>query len=804
MTAAIIDNTDTERDGNGETGLTTPTNLSYLLWPAELSLFAVSAAVVFGFSRVFVDWSFLFPLLAIAAATHVITTTTRRLGLGIGVSAISVTAGWIVLASQLWFAPTTKFFLPGPATTRAFRTEIETMVEAFQKLQAPVPAMAGFLIGISIALVLAVFLADWAAFRLWSPLEALVPSLALFSFATILASDQFRFSSAVAFTGSVCGFLLLHRVARTATATRPVTHTWRSKMALRPASSRAAILTNGGIICILALAIGAMGGTKLPGSASQPIYDWRSGGSSGDSSRVTVSPLVDIRSRLVDQSDHELFSVEANTRSYWRLTALDTFDGTIWRSGGRYARADGALDHPDELDNGEEPVGQRISITGLNALWLPAAFQPVTIDPGDAKVRYQAESSTLIVDSDTVDSNGINYYVESILPNFDAQALRQANSADVPKEIVDRYAQPPEGLSTTASRLAHEIVVGVADNPYESAIALQEYFQANFTYDIEVSSGHDGNAIDAFIESRRGYCEQFAGTFAAFARSLGIPARVAVGFTWGDEDPENPGRYIVRGRHAHAWPEVYLAGFGWVPFEPTPGRGMPGAESWTGITESQTTPVEIGAVTSTSAIAPSAPPTSTGVASDTPQDGPAQDDMALPDGESEPRVENPDANQDQLKPEEADPKHRSTFANPWMWVLFGILISLSVWIVVIQLISANKKRRHLNNALSDNAARVRLAWQQSTESLGMLGTTRLPNETHDEFAQRGAATVPEHAKALTQLAHDTDAATFAVATIDYETVERSEETASDIALTARRRSPWLQRMVRQLRLRLNL
>ena len=108
-------------------------------------------------------------------------------------------------------------------------------------------------------------------------------------------------------------------------------------------------------------------------------------------------------------------------------------------------------------------------------------------------------------------------------------------------------------------------------------VTLQDWFRTEFTYSTDIPDGHGNSAIESFLEDRVGYCEQFAGTFAAMARSLGIPARVAVGFTQGEL--QDDGSYLVLGRNAHAWPEVWFDGYGWVPFEPTPGRGMPGAEA---------------------------------------------------------------------------------------------------------------------------------------------------------------------------------------------------------------------------------
>ena len=132
--------------------------------------------------------------------------------------------------------------------------------------------------------------------------------------------------------------------------------------------------------------------------------------------------------------------------------------------------------------------------------------------------------------------------------------------------------------------------VGARDSPPRSRRArrrpttpwstLQDWFRTEFEYSLEVPQGHGNSAIEAFLRQRIGYCEQFAGTFAAMARSLGIPARVAVGFTPG---VAGNGTFTVLGKNAHAWPEVWFDGLGWVAFEPTPGRGAPGAEDYTGV-----------------------------------------------------------------------------------------------------------------------------------------------------------------------------------------------------------------------------
>ena len=308
-----------------------------------------------------------------------------------------------------------------------------------------------------------------------------------------------------------------------------------------------------------------------------------------DHPRIVISPLVDIRSQLVNQPDVEVFTVESPTRDYWRITSLDVFDGRIWRSRGTFEHASGSLETDLPRGTNFTSVTQTFNIKALGGIWLPAAYEPAEIvaGPPDVGFEYERQSGTLIVNRDLADSDGLTYSVISAVPERTKAAIEAAGTS-VPEDIRDRYTELPVDFSPRVTRLAMD-VTATASTPYEKALALQNFFRddSRFGYDLDVSNGHSSERLEAFLfEARVGYSEQFAGAYAAMARAIGLPARVAVGFTTGEFDP-SINAYRVTGKHAHAWPEVWLDGIGWLRFEPTPARGAPGDQSYTGQVEAQ-------------------------------------------------------------------------------------------------------------------------------------------------------------------------------------------------------------------------
>ena len=118
-------------------------------------------------------------------------------------------------------------------------------------------------------------------------------------------------------------------------------------------------------------------------------------------------------------------------------------------------------------------------------------------------------------------------------------------------------------------------VIGRARSPYGAAVALESWFRqtGGFTYTQQPPRTRPNlELVDFVTRTKQGYCQHFAGAMALMLRYLGVPARVAAGFTSGTYDGDT-GTWTVTDHDAHAWVEVWFRGYGWLPFDPTPGRG---------------------------------------------------------------------------------------------------------------------------------------------------------------------------------------------------------------------------------------
>jgi transglutaminase-like putative cysteine protease len=720
----------------------------HFLVPAEIGLFALTIAVVYGFTRVFTSAEFVIPMLAVAIVGHLITMVCRRRGYGLLVTALIAVPGFLLVLTWALFFSATFAGVPTVSTLHAAGDALTASWEAFPNVTAPTTPLAGFVMAACLALFFVVFLADWAAFRLWSTIEAVIPATTVFIFCSVLGSIVHRIDAVAVFLCGLLGFVLLHRIARQETSAGWLTADIRR-------GSNAALVVGAGL-AVTAIIAGVVIGPRLPGTNSPSIIDWRGTGG-GAGSRVTLSPLVDIQDRLVSKSAVEVFTVSSNVRANWRMTSLDIFKGDIWSSTGKYSGADGPLNSSLPAAVGTHSAQQVFNIENLKALWLPAAFKPVSVE-SVVDVRYQSDSDTLIVDQS--DSDGLTYTVQSSLPVYDPAKLQAANGKP-PDDIASRYLALPDNFSQKARDEAIKHTQG-AKSPFDRALMLTNWFRTDFTYDLSVPKGHGESAIEKFLSDdpvygHRGYCEQFAGTYAAMARSLGIPSRVAVGFTTGDADASQPNLFHVYGANAHAWPEVYLGDNGWVAFDPTPGRGLPGAENYTGVPEQQaeaqattgTTPG--GTVPGSGTTLLAAPPTSEippELLTSGPDEAPVAETSAWDTPVQAARV--------------------SGVSLTLVAVLFGAYALLVISI-------KSSRRRQRRSGAENPSAQVFVAWRESIEALEILGITHHPTETHEEFAQRARPRLDAAGDAFVGLAHDMDAAAYAPEILTEDVARRAEQ-----------------------------
>jgi len=164
----------------------------------------------------------------------------------------------------------------------------------------------------------------------------------------MFGESRARLATTLVYLAALFVFIGTHRAAQQAT-----TGTWLGAAQAR--DGYRAILAGTAGLALVAIVAGAVIGPAFPGAQEEAIVDWKNiGEGSDDPSRVVISPLVDIRGRLVDQSDVEVFTVRSDQRSYWRLTALDTFDGLVWKSRADYDDASGEL--PREFTSGTTAV----------------------------------------------------------------------------------------------------------------------------------------------------------------------------------------------------------------------------------------------------------------------------------------------------------------------------------------------------------------------------------------------------------------------------------------------------------------
>ena len=299
------------------------------------------------------------------------------------------------------------------------------------------------------------------------------------------------------------------------------------------------------------------------------------GGTDGDGARrtVTYDPMAELDGWLRDSQRRPLLTYRSAVGPvFLRRTTLDDYDPRK----GRFTPSTPSVDDDTVQDGVPTPEGRtaptdefrvEVELTGrLGGSYLPVPATPNDIDV-DGPWSWDAKAETVFSTRTSLLDIGGAYEVRASRVPADAALLRRTQT--VPSDIRKTYAKDPE-LSKYAQALLDRTTDGLHNN-FDRVTAVQRLLrETDFVYATKTAKRPLGSPdkLTAFLQTRQGACQQFASAMAALVRGLGIPARVATGFTGGSLI--GPDRYQVTTREAHAWPEVWFEGAGWVRFEPTP------------------------------------------------------------------------------------------------------------------------------------------------------------------------------------------------------------------------------------------
>jgi transglutaminase-like putative cysteine protease len=477
---------------------------------------------------------------------------------------------------------------------------------------APVPMLPAIdmLTGTGIGLV--AILVDFLAVRVRRAALAGLPLLAVYS---VPAAVREQAVGWLAFLLSAGGYLALlvtdAREQLSGWGRAVFSRHWSPTRRIDEQPDSSPLAATGRRIGVAAVAIAIVLPFALPGIEPRGLLGIGGGGGSDTaqgSGSVTgldaLDPLVSVRRQLVRTGDAKVLeyrTTDSTAPDYLRMYSLDRFDGERWTMGplraGKDSRVKGR-ELPSEPGVGAIParrVTTNLSIDsrvhGLDV--LPAPYPPSKVD---IKGDWRVDPASLTVFSTRDSAGGRSYRVDSVRPEPTYQQL--VSNAPPPASITGHYLSVPDSVSEDITKLASEVTSG-AGTPYDKAVKLQEWFTRPglFTYSLDAPPPRrDGALRDFLVVSRTGYCEQFASSMALLARIIGIPARVGLGYTSGSQ--QSDGTWLVRTKDAHAWPELYFTGVGWLRFEPTPGgQGGQGSASIPSYTTPQGLPGSPGSAT---------------------------------------------------------------------------------------------------------------------------------------------------------------------------------------------------------------
>lgn len=522
----------------------------------------------------------------------------RRLGLPTAVATVVEVAVWYLFTMLVFLAGTgVAAVIPTGATIDAVVARVQGAMQEIALGAAPLSAGPALTFCIVTAFGVLAIVLDHVVVTTRMPLLAAVALVAVWLIPTLIVPGRF---DGLTFVALAAGILLLLRAeTRTREGTR------------RSGPAGVVALGIGASAVVLALVVTPL--LPAPPQRANPA---------GGGSALGINASLDLGRDLRQPRSTQVLTLrtsDAPRVPYLRVATLSHLDGDVWQPD---ASATSSLQGtqafgPLPIDPGIETTQTTttISVEGLASPWLPVPYAAVDITGLTGAWTVSPENRTLTGDGTTTARQTYTVVSDRAKPTLEQIRARSASGSGDDA----RYTALPDGMPAEIGDLARQVTAD-ARSDYDRLLALQRWFRGpDFTYSLEtpVAQGFDGSGVDAvarFLDVRKGYCVHFASAFTLMARSLGMPARIVVGYLPGTstgDTLDDQRVYAVASSQLHAWPEVFFTGIGWVAFDPTKGLGEPTSFS----SSATTTP---GAVESTPGAEESAAPSATATPTPTP------------------------------------------------------------------------------------------------------------------------------------------------------------------------------------------
>jgi TgpA N-terminal domain/Transglutaminase-like superfamily len=480
---------------------------------------------------------------------------------------------------------------PTGASLHHLKVLLNQAMAETSKYAPPVPARPGIVLLTVAGIGLVAVLTDVLAVRLHRPAIAGLPLLVLFCVPLTTDARPNAVGGTLVFCAGMVGYLGLlsadgrHRLRLWGR----LIHPWQDDADsqgpdVKPLAAAGRRIGSAAVVLALALPL------LIPGLKAHRLFPGQGtgkGGSGGSHGQISFpKPLDLLNTDLFESRPVPVLTYQTtdSTPPYLQVYVLGNLTTNAWTMGppptttaltGRHRLPQA----PGLVKTTPGPLLREKITLGTNlANRDKVSYLPLPYVARQVQVRgaWRIDGSTLSVLSSSARLAGLRYSVIAQDVNPSPDQLRQTTSEVVPSsaDLTVPAAYRTKKITNLLNR-----IIGTRTTPYGEAVALQQWFTApgHFTYTLKVSHTQSPAALIQFLtKTRSGYCQQFAFAMAVLARLMGIPARVVVGYTQGTFIGNNT--WQVRTSDAHAWPELYFPGAGWLRFEPTPPNtvGLPG------------------------------------------------------------------------------------------------------------------------------------------------------------------------------------------------------------------------------------